>query len=172
MCQSTGYGQSQNDHALHWNSVSVQVIVQGAVLVVLWHQPELSPGAIICRINQMTQLYKDIYLRNVIRTWWNQVCWAGTFVVSSNESQDVLMPEHDGLINLCFPEPRPLVPGGEDLHGHVLPSPLPSPHLTEPTFSDGLLQDDGSSDGSLDQQWKSCDTQSVLVFKKRKCFEK
>lgn len=35
VCQPTSYRQSQNHHALHGDRVSVQVIVQRAVLVVL-----------------------------------------------------------------------------------------------------------------------------------------
>lgn len=77
-----------------------------------------------------------------------------TFVISRNEAQDVVMSEHDGLINLGLAEPRPLVPGGEDLDSHVLSSPLSSPNLTEATFPDALLEDDGPRYRSLDQQWK------------------
>lgn len=69
------------------------------------------------------------------------------------------MSEHDSLINLCFTEPGPLVPGGEDLHRHVLSSPLAPPHFTKSTLSDGLLQDNGPSYGSLDQQWQTCKMQ-------------
>lgn len=66
VCQPTGYRQSQNRHALHRNRVPVQVIVQRAVLVVLWHQPELSPRAIICRINQMTQLSNNTFISSML----------------------------------------------------------------------------------------------------------
>lgn len=62
-----------------------------------------------------------------------------TFIISSNESQDVLMPKHDSLVNLRLPEPRPLVPGGEDLYRYILSTPLPPPHLTVSPFSNGLL---------------------------------
>lgn len=66
------------------------------------------------------------------------------------------MSEHDGLVDLCLAEPRPLVPGGEDLHRHVLSSPLPPPHLPEPALPDALLQHDGASDGPLHQQRQTC----------------
>lgn len=77
---------------------------------------------------------------------------SSTLVVSSNESQDVIMSEHDSLINLCFTEPRPLVPGGEYLHRHILSSPLAPPDLTKSSLSNGFLQDNGPSYGPLDQQ--------------------
>ena len=86
-----------------------------------------------------------------------------TFAVCSNESQDVLVSEQDGLINLCLPKPGPLVPGGEDLHRHILPSPLAPPHLTESTLPNSLLQHDGPSYGSLHQQWQTCETQSKYL---------
>lgn len=82
-----------------------------------------------------------------------------TFVVRGDEAQDVLVSEHDGLVNFGFAEPRSLVPGGEDLHGHVLSSPLSPPHLPEPALPDALLQDDGASDGPLHQQRQTCRTQ-------------
>lgn len=71
------------------------------------------------------------------------------------------MSEHDGLVNFGFAEPRPLVPGGEDLHRYVLSSPLPPPHLPEPTLPDALLQDDGASYGPLHQQRQTCGTQKL-----------
>ena len=83
-----------------------------------------------------------------------------TFVVSGNEAQDVLVSQHDCLINLCLTKPRPLVSGGEDLHRHVLSSPLPPPHLPESTLPNGLLQDDGPSYSPLDQQGQACVTQN------------
>lgn len=47
VCQATGCGQSQFDHALDGDGVVVQVVEERAVLVIVWHQPELSPGAVI-----------------------------------------------------------------------------------------------------------------------------
>lgn len=84
---------------------------------------------------------------------WVGVSESDTFVVSSNEAQDILMPEHDCLIDLCFTKPRPLVPGGEDLYSHVLSSPLSPPHLPESTLPNGLLQDNGARYSTLHQQW-------------------
>lgn len=48
VCQAAGDGQGQNDHAVHRHCVPVQVVEQGAVLVVLCHQPQLGPRAVIC----------------------------------------------------------------------------------------------------------------------------
>ena len=54
-----------------------------------------------------------------------------TSVVRSDESEDVLVPEHDGLVDLAFPEPRLLIPAAEDLDGHVLATPVAEHHLAE-----------------------------------------
>lgn len=34
-----------------------------------------------------------------------------TFVIGCDESQDALVSEHDGLVDLCLSEPGPLVSG-------------------------------------------------------------
>lgn len=101
-----------------------------------------------------------IYHTTVTWTWLAlvSVSESHTFVVSSNEAQDVLMSEHDCLINLCFTKPRPLVPGGKDLHRHILSSPLSPPHLPISTLPNGLLQHYGPSYSPLDQQWQTCKT--------------
>ena len=62
------------------------------------------------------------------------------------------MPQHDGLVDLSLTEPGALLPGREDLHGHVLAAPLPPPHLAEAALPHALLQHDGPRDGPLDQQ--------------------
>lgn len=74
-----------------------------------------------------------------------------TFVVGSDEAQDVLVSQHDSLVDLGLPEPGALLAGGEDLHGHFLPTPLPPPHLPEAALPDALLQDDGPGNGTLHQ---------------------
>lgn len=45
--EAAGRGQGEFDHALHGDGVTVQVVEQGAVLVVIGHQPQLGPGAVI-----------------------------------------------------------------------------------------------------------------------------
>lgn len=47
------------------------------------------------------------------------------------------MPQHHSVVQLCFPEPRLLIPGGEDLHSDILPLPTAPPHLTIPAFPCG-----------------------------------
>lgn len=47
------------------------------------------------------------------------------------------MPEEDGVVDLCLTEPRLLIPGGEDLHGHALAVPHASPHLAVASFACG-----------------------------------
>lgn len=45
--QAAGGRQRQLDHALDGDGVAVQVVEKGAVLVVVRHQPQLSPGAVV-----------------------------------------------------------------------------------------------------------------------------
>lgn len=75
-----------------------------------------------------------------------------TLVISSNEAQDVLVSQHNRLIDLCLPEPGPLVSRGEDFHSHVLPAPLPTPHFPEAALPYDLLQNDSPCNGSLYEQ--------------------
>lgn len=63
-----------------------------------------------------------------------------TFVIGSDETQDVVMPQHHRLIDLGFPEPGPLLPRAENLHGNVLAAPTAAPNLAEATFSDRLYE--------------------------------
>lgn len=79
-----------------------------------------------------------------------------TFVVSGDESQDVFVAEHDRLIDLRFPEPGPLLSGGEDLHRYVSAPPASSPHLSETTFTDDFLEDNRPGHSSLDKQRQAC----------------
>ena len=51
-------------------------------------------------------------------------------------TQDVLMSEQHGLVELRLTEPALLLRGEEDLDGHVLPAPLALPHLAVPPFAD------------------------------------
>lgn len=53
---------------------------------------------------------------------------------SPSLTQDVVVPQEDGVVDLCLSEPRLLIPGGEDLHGHALPVPHASPHLSIAPF--------------------------------------
>lgn len=47
VCEAAGCGQGQFDHAFHSDSVAVQVVKQGAVFMIIRHQPQLSPRPII-----------------------------------------------------------------------------------------------------------------------------
>lgn len=47
------------------------------------------------------------------------------------------MPQHHSVVQFCFPEPRFLISGGEDLHSDILPLPAAPPHLTIPAFPCG-----------------------------------
>ena len=73
-------------------------------------------------------------------------------VIRRDEAEDVLVPEHDCLVDLGLPEPRLLVSAGEDLDGHIVPDPLPSPHLSVPALPHALDQADLPGDAPLDQQ--------------------
>ena len=75
-----------------------------------------------------------------------------TLVVGGDEAQDVLVAEHDGLVDLGLTEPGAFISGGEDFDGHILATPLPPPHLAKAPFANALLKDDGASYGPLNQQ--------------------
>lgn len=47
--QAAGGRQRQFDHALDGDGVTVQVVEKGAVLVIVGHQPQLGPGAVVWR---------------------------------------------------------------------------------------------------------------------------
>lgn len=47
--QPTGSRQGQLNHALNRHGVPVEIIEQGAVLMIVRDEPQLCPGAIICR---------------------------------------------------------------------------------------------------------------------------
>ena len=84
--------------------------------------------------------------------YYPQVFTPPTFVVCGDKAEYVLVSQHDGLVDLGLPEPRALLPGREDLHGHTLAAPPTLPHLAEPTLPDDLLQLDLTRDGPLYQQ--------------------
>ena len=50
------------------------------------------------------------------------------------------MPEHDGEVDLRFPEPRMLVTGRKNLHGHFLVPPLAQPDLAKATLANHSAQ--------------------------------
>ena len=135
--QAAGGRQRQLDHALDGDRVAVQVVEEGAVLVVVGHQPQLSPGAVVWRrVEVVTPSSAGTPCpRPPARPL--------TFVVRRNESQDVFVPQHDGLVDLGLSKPGALLSGREDLHGHVPAPPLPPPYFAEASFPDDLLQDDG-----------------------------
>ena len=54
-----------------------------------------------------------------------------TFVIWSDESKYVFVPEHDRLVDLALPEPGLLVAAVEDLHGHVLAAPVTEHHFSK-----------------------------------------
>lgn len=48
VCQAAGDGQCQPHHALCRHRAPVQVVKQGALLVVLGDEPQLGPGPVVC----------------------------------------------------------------------------------------------------------------------------
>lgn len=66
------------------------------------------------------------------------------------------MAEHGCLVDLSLAEPGSLLSGRKDLHRHVAASPASAPHLSEATFPDDFLEDDGSGHGPLDKQRQTC----------------
>lgn len=62
------------------------------------------------------------------------------------------MPEQHRVVDLRLTEPRLLVPGGEDLHGHVLPVPDATPHLPVAPFAYAFHQRDLPGYSSLNKK--------------------
>lgn len=82
-------------------------------------------------------------------------CWLLTFVVSSDEAQDILVSQHHRLVDLRLAEPGALLSRRENLDSHLLAAPFTAPHLTKAPLPDAFLEDDSSGDCSLDQQWET-----------------
>lgn len=70
------------------------------------------------------------------------------------------MPEHNSLVDLRLAEPGTLFSGRKDLHCHISPSPLPSPHFSEAALPYNFLQHDGSCYSPLHKQRQTCRTYS------------
>lgn len=64
--KAAGRGQGQFDHALHGDGVAVQVVEQRAVLVVVGHQPQLSPRPVIYTHTRRKRLDKTRTLRRAL----------------------------------------------------------------------------------------------------------
>lgn len=75
-----------------------------------------------------------------------------TLVIGSNEAQDVLVSQHNRLINFCLTEPGSLISRGEDFHSYIFPTPFSTPDFTKSAFSYNFLQDNSPRDGSLHEQ--------------------
>lgn len=92
-----------------------------------------------------------------------------TFIISSDESENVIMPQHDRLIDFRFSEPRTFLSAAENFNSHVLPSPSSFPNLPESALSDCFYQLNLPSDTSLHEQWQTCNyrqvTPPVLLFR-------
>lgn len=170
MSEAAGSWQCQFDHSFSIDGVTVQVVEQRAVLVVVRHQPQLGPCAIIwaSRKTVAATLLKNGDLANTDINNTNKYAkndkWDalfGTFVVSSYKTQDVFMAEHDCLIDFCFPEPGSLLPGWEDLHSYVTTPPTSTPHLSKTTFTDDFLEDNCSGHSSLDKQRQACSKKMI-----------
>ena len=73
-------------------------------------------------------------------------------VVGRDEAQDVLVSQHDRLVDLGLAEPGLLVSAGENLDGHVVSNPVTSPDLAVPPLAHALHQADLPGDAPLHQE--------------------
>lgn len=104
--EAAGRGQGQFDHALHGDGVAVQVVEQRAVLVVVGHQPQLSPRPVIYT-NTHTRTHKGLdktrtFRRGLWRGGGREVIvggylWSDPFTFPNThhahiESRSVLLP--------------------------------------------------------------------------------
>ena len=58
-----------------------------------------------------------------------------TFIIGADKNKNVVMAEHDSLVDLGFAEPRALFAGGKDFDGYVFAAPSSTPHLIEKMIS-------------------------------------
>ena len=58
-----------------------------------------------------------------------------TFVIGGDETENILVSEHDCLVELGFAKPRPFLARRENLNSHVLPAPTTTPHLAVAAFA-------------------------------------
>lgn len=61
--QAAGGRQGQLDHALDGHGVAVQVVEQRAMLMVVRHQPQLSPCAVICGKEMASNINEYTYIQ-------------------------------------------------------------------------------------------------------------
>ena len=72
------------------------------------------------------------------------------------------MSQHDSLINLGLPEPRPFFAGREYLHCDVFPSPRPAPDFAVATLADDLHKANLPGDRSLYKDGQTCKMEHVV----------
>ena len=63
-------------------------------------------------------------------------------VICSNEAEDVVVPEHAGLVHLHLPHPRCLIERGEYLNSNITSSPDTSLNLAKAPLSNTLFKAD------------------------------
>ena len=63
-----------------------------------------------------------------------------TFVISSDEPQNIFMSQHNCLVDFWFPEPRLLVPCWKYFNRHIFSPPLSTPHLAIAALANQLQE--------------------------------
>lgn len=76
-----------------------------------------------------------------------------TFVIGCNETEYIVMSQHDSLIDFSFPKPGAFLSRTEYLDGDVLSSPATPPDFTESSLANGFDQLNLSCYTALHQKW-------------------
>jgi len=140
--ESSGDRQGHSNHSRRVHGGTVQVVEEGAVLVVIGHQPQLSPSSIVYSFNHE--------LRNVLQNESDNVV-SVTFIIGGDKDEDIVVSEHHSLVDFSFAEPRTLLSRREDLDSDILTTPPTTPHLTETSFTDNVQQLDLAGDTTLNK---------------------
>lgn len=78
-----------------------------------------------------------------------------TFIIGRDKSENILMAQHDSLVDFCLAKPWALLAAGEDFDGHKFAAPASTPHFAKSSFADHLDQLDLTGDRALHQQRKT-----------------
>ena len=127
MSQTIGDRRRHLAHPCRVDSHFAEIVKERAVLVVIGDQPQLSPRAIVCKASGQSVVGHLLFPLL-------------TFVVGSYKAEDVFIPQHNGLVDLHFSEPRTFVARWKNFDGHGLSSPAALPYLAEPSFANAFYQ--------------------------------
>ena len=138
--QATGHRQAHPQAALWLQAAVLQEVVEWTQLMEVSDEPQLGAGIFGCHVRGYETYKAEEEMSISISAFWLEL-----FQMTSQHregvtticcrTQDVVVSQLHGVVNLCLSEPGLLVSGGEDLHSHTLPHPGSPPHLPIPAFT-------------------------------------